>query len=228
MKYELETLYEAFVDSDKGCHRMHFEFYNDEGHTLCVRDAYDTEWTHHMYDESHLGIDHRTKDGTWVFRITNRTAGTWLYWKEGQCYTPHITKVPDDDKHFNNKSKMKGRHYDTLIMDDMPMGSSVSTPEDAKKATEWYERTQGIDFANPLQPKIKFTSKKEVKGKMLQLIDVIFFNRKTKEIDFRKEIVAVDMEEAYMLAAQEYGKYNSKVHMRHANCLFSFVENSKE
>jgi hypothetical protein len=33
---------------------------------------------------------------------------------------------------------------------------------------------------------------KEVKSKMLQLIDVILFNRKTKEIDFRKEIVAVD------------------------------------
>ena len=84
-----------------------------------------------------------------------------------------------------------------------------------------------VTKAQTLEPGM-IKAKKEVKGKMLQLIDVIFFNRKTKEIDYRKEIVAVDVEEAYMLAAQQYGKYNSKVHMRHANCLFSFIGDNEK
>ena len=83
---------------------------------------------------------------------------------------------------------------------------------EVKRAVDWY----------------KEACKKEVKSKMLQLIDVIFFNRKTKAVDYRKEIVAVDIEEAYMLAAQDYGKYNSKVHVRNAVYMFSFVEDDKE
>jgi len=67
-----------------------------------------------------------------------------------------------------------------------------------------------------------------VKSKMMQLIDVIFFNRKTRHIDYRENIVAINIEEAYMLAAQDYTKYNPKVHVKHANCLFSFVEDDKE
>ena len=112
---------------------------------------------------------------------------------------------------------MGGRHYDALIIDDMPMVSKSSSPEEVKRAVEW-----GTQYH--LKPEYM----EEVKGKMLQLIDVIFFNRKTKVIEYHKEIVAVDTEESYMLAAQDYGKYDPKVHVRNAHCLFSFVEDDKE
>ena len=119
------------------------------------------------------------------------------------------------------------QHDDMVDAFGYAVAANKDVEKEVKQVTEWYERTQGIDFANPLQPKIKFTSKKEVKGKMKQLIDVIFFNRKTEEVDYRKEIVATDIEEAFMLAAQDYGKYNSKTHARHATCMFSFSEEDK-
>jgi hypothetical protein len=152
-----------------------------------------------------------TKYGVWRY---NHGRVSWEFTKDSvrqTNYRPVIIRecgIPE----------MKGRHYDMLIEDDMP--SSISTVEDAKKAIRWHK----MQTQYHLKPEFM----KEVKNKMLQLIDVIFFNSKDKKIDFRKDIVAVDVEEAYMLAAQEYGKYDSKVHMRHAVCLFSFCDDSKE
>jgi len=85
---------------------------------------------------------------------------------------------------------------------------------EVKKAIEWCEK-----------------AKKEVKKKMgdeLQLIDVIFFNKKTEVIDYRENIVAQDTEEAYMIAANDFGKYSSKVHIRRANCILGFCSVKKE
>ena len=70
---------------------------------------------------------------------------------------------------------------------------------------------------------------KEVKKKMyLQAIDVIFFDRKTKKVVYREIIVANDTEGAYMLAAQDFGKYDPKVHVKNARCLFGFNEQNAE
>ncbi len=128
-----------------------------------------------------------------------------------ECGIP-ISSLADEEPEF------KGRHYDALIIDDIPMGSTSSSPEEVRRTTEWY----GTQYH--LNPEYM----EEVKGKMLQLIDVIFFNRKTKVIEYHKEIVAINTEEAYMLAAQDYGKFNPKVHVRHAHCLFGFDEDDKE
>ena len=71
--------------------------------------------------------------------------------------------------------------------------------------------------------------KKEVKNEMyLQAIDVIFFNRKTKKVAYRELIVANDTEGAYMLAAQAFGKYDPKVHVKYAHCMFGFNEHNAE
>jgi len=147
---------------------------------------------------------------------------TYLYY-----YTAYgVWRCTTRNGKWEFSSNRGGRDYRPTIIrkceipqrDDMvdAFGYAVTANEDVEKevkqATEWYEKC----------------IKKEVKGKMKQLIDVIFFNRKTEEVVYRKEIVAENIEEAFMLAAQEYGKFNSKVHMRHANCLFSFVEVDKE
>ena len=196
---EAETMYKAVVNIDDGVFRIYFKFFwngdekmlwiakTDEGHLAT---------TYHIatVDE----VRHTCPEGVWIVRFSRECNPVWLLKREEYYYSPTISKASS-----------KGRHYDMLVEDDTV--SCATTPKDAKKAIEWYEK-----------------AKKEVKGEMLQLIDVIFFNRKTKEIDYRKEIVAVDVEEAYMLAAQEYGKYDSKVHMRHANCLFSFIGDNKK
>lgn len=72
-------------------------------------------------------------------------------------------------------------------------------------------------------------AKKEVKSKMvLHVIDVIFFNRKTKKVEYRELKVAHDTEGAYMLAAQEFGKYDPKLHVKYAHCMFGFNEQNEE
>jgi len=45
------------------------------------------------------------------------------------------------------------------------------------------------------------------------LFHVIFFNRKTEVIDFKGYIPAASETDACMLAAQTYGKYDSKTHI---------------
>lgn len=84
--------------------------------------------------------------------------------------------------------------------------------EEVRRTLKWFEE-----------------AKKEVKSEMeLQLIDVIFFNKKTKVIDYRENIVAADTEEAYILAAQDYREYDVKVHIRRANCILSFKDDYVE
>jgi hypothetical protein len=114
-----------------------------------------------------------------------------------------------------------GRHYNRLIEDDI---ASCETKKDdveaeVKAAAEWYERTQGIDFANPLQPKLNWPSKIKWDGitveggdKMKALYHVILFNRKTEEIDFKEYVSAKSEMDATMLAAQAYSSYDSDVH----------------
>lgn len=208
--YNCETVYKAELAHDS----IYFVFTNRRKSLLSIMraDISDDGWTHYTVGAAIAEVRHYVVSGTWVIRFpaNGSVAPVEIEFKKksekGCVFKPHVHEtnmiVPSEDV-------LEGRHYDIITEDDI--ASCATTPKDAMKAVEWYKNLKG-----------------EVKGKMLQLIDVIFFNRKTKEIDYRKEIVAVDVEEAYMLAAQEYGKYNSKVHMRHAHCLFSFVEDNEK
>ena len=178
---------------------IHFMFSYREGvKRVSVMDAKNPGDWHSYHIGTTTELNYYVPNGTWILRIHVGCFSDWLF-KDKVNGTLSTAII----------SRAWGRHYDTVVEDDI--ASCATTPKDAKKTAEWYKKL-----------------KEEVKGKMLQLIDVIFFNRKTKEIDYRKEIVAVDIEEAYMLAAQEYGKYDSKVHMRHANCLFSFIGDNEK
>jgi len=151
---------------------------------------------------------------------------TYLYY-----YTAYgVWRCTTGNGKWEFSSNKGGRDYRPTIIrkceipqhDDMvdAFGYAVTANEDVEKevkqATEWYKRTQGVDFANPLQPKVKFTGIKEVKRKMgdKALFHVILFNRKTEVIDFKGYIPAVSETDACMLAAQTYGKYDSNIHVR--------------
>ena len=211
--YEQETKYVASVEVHGKKVSIFFSFYHWQGKKMLWVAAPGDSGFAQEYDMATTDeILYKCPEGTWVLCHHYGENSRWVFKGANTClYEPTISLA-------NEEPEFKGRHYDALIMDDIPMGSKSSSPEEVKKATEWY-KTQ-----YHLKPKYM----REVKKKMLQLIDVIFFNRKTKAVDYRKEIVAVDIEEAYMLAAQDYGKFNSKVHVRNANCLFSFVEDDKE
>jgi len=89
-------------------------------------------------------------------------------------------------------------------------------------------RTEEGDKMSPTEEKYysyDIIDEKEVKNKMyLHLIQVIFFNRQTKKIEYEKDIVAQDEETAFMLAAQDFKKYDPKVHVKHAYSRFGFNE----
>jgi len=98
-------------------------------------------------------------------------------------------------------SDKDGHRYEPMIS----LADETKAEEEVKRTIEWY--------------------KKEVKNKMYtHLYQVIFFNRQTKEIEYKKDIVAKDEETAFMLAAQDFKKYDPKVYVKHAYCRFGFNE----
>lgn len=197
--YAPETVYEAHINAHISIYFM-FSYRQNVKRVSIMRSDVPGDWTNYTLSVG-KEIHYQVPGGTWILRVHIGCHPDWLFKSSssGNLCTPTISRAWGEVKHV-------GKIDDVILEDTKP-----TTMAQVNEAIRWYKK-----------------AKKEVKNKMLQLIDVIFFNRKTKEIDFRKEIVAVDTEEAYMLAAQEYGKYNSKVHMRHANCLFSFVEEDKD
>lgn len=246
MEYKADRVYKAVVNNAGGVYRIYFMFCNDPvlGKVVGIGKGIHTgpEWTYY-----HIGtateVRHPCPEGTWVITFYPVCDPTWrLYPKTGSWWTPTISLE-------NEEPETRAQRVWREIQEGDVHGTSVTPAERAKAevmgTVEWYKKQQAkerrddrIDAAiyginlqtagRRRQGIITSIKEKEVKKKMLQLIDVIFFNRKTKVVDYRKEIVAVDTEEAYMLAAQDYGKYNSKVHIRNAVCMFSFVEDGED
>ena len=224
MNYKVDVLYTAYVDIREDVHRIYFMFHHyREGNmkSLFIKKGLKDGWNSYTIGVTDT-IQYVCPEGIWRVNFHIHCNPTWMFYFKGANYEPTISAMDDDD--------YKGKHYEAVIEDDMvdAFGYAVTANKDVEKevkqVTKWYERTRGIDFANPLQPKIKFTSKKEVKGEMLQLIDVIIFNRKTEVVDFRKDIVAPDRSEAALVAVQEFGKYNPKIHIIEERCILEFTE----
>lgn len=143
-----------------------------------------------------------TKYGVW-----RRTAGSgkWEFDsdKGGRNYrhaTIRVCGIPQE---------IKGRHYDALIVDDMPIAEQEETLIQ-KNYREMKAKANADRRWNEV------LNKKEVKDKMdstKSLFRVILFNRKTEEIDYKGYTPACGKQDATMQAAQTYGKYDSKVHL---------------
>ena len=192
--YEPETVYEAYVNANVSIYFMFTRRQNVRRVSIMRSDVSDGIWTNY-----HIGtateVNYYVPNGTWILRIHVGYQPDWLF-KDKVNGTLSKAII----------SKAWGKHYDTVVEDDI--ASCATTPEDVKEAVKWYKKT-----------------KEEVKGKMyLQLIDVTIFNRKTKHIDFRENIIAENNDEAYLLAVQAFGKYNPKVHVKAANCILGFNE----
>ena len=222
--YDRETVYKAELAHDS----IYFVFTDRRKSLLSIMraDVCDDDWTHYGVSNATAAIRHPVTSGAWIVRFPpgGTTAPIEIVFskksEKGCVFKPHI-----------HETNMTVPSYDIAKRDDMAdaFGYAVTASKDVKKevkqATEWYKRTQGMDFANPLQPKIKFTSMKEVKDKMyLQLISVTIFNRKTLEVDFHKNVIAENNDEAYLLAVQSFGKYDPKIHVKAAKCILGFTE----
>jgi len=194
VNYKPDTIYRAVVNTNETCCRIFFLFSRSR---VCVgEDIHRGHWSEYVISAA-TEIHHVVPKGIWILYLSSGEIPRWI---------------------FRDKN---GHIYDPMIS----LADETRTKEEVKQAAEWYEITQGVDFSNPLQPKIKFTGTKEVKNKMyLHLIQVIFFNRQTKKIEYEKDIVAKDEETAFMLAAQDFKKYDPKVHVKHAYSRFGFDE----
>ena len=192
--YKPDTIYKAVVNIDSGVYRIYFLFSNSHkgGKCVSIGEGIHTgpEWSvYHIATAT--DVYHTCNEGTWMMHIPEGCYPTWSFrqWGVKHSHKATISLV-------NEEPEFKGRHYDAIIMDDMP--SKSTTPEEAKKVISWYK------------------SMKEVRESMgdKALFHVILFNRKTEVIDFKDYIPAASETDACMIAAQKFGKYDSDTHIR--------------
>lgn len=210
MKYELDTIYQAFVESDGVFARLYFVVdYN--GNRFTVKDAYDTDW--HIFPVNHLcpTLLYRCSSGEWHLHDD----GVWTLQREEFMYRAVVSKADDEDpvvKDDLHKSA-PGKHYDAIVMDDMP--GCRTSPEDTKKAVDWYKRMFDLPLVGAKRRRTGIITSITEGGNEMgkSLFHVILFNRKTEKIDFKEYIPALEATDACMVAAQRLGKYDPKIHI---------------
>lgn len=196
MKYELDTIYQAFVSHDETFARLYFVFDYDY-YRVTVKDAYDGNWKIYHIAGS-MRFTHTCDHGTWkaVLGQGGVKAGVrWEYRRGGHVHFPSISLADTDDPNVID-SMRKGKHYDAIVEDDI-----VDAMEDVMQDVHRRKRA-GI-----------ITNITEGGNEMhKELYHVILFNRKTEKIDYKAYITAADETEAAMTAAHDYDKYDAKVH----------------
>ena len=222
--YEVDTIYKAVANTNKNVYRIFFLFSYSARVGKCINigeGVYEGQWN--VY---HIGtateIHHVCSEGVWIMSFHEGENPTWKFIQDdGYKYTPTISLANAKTRrnHYNtpdDPETLAQKNYREMVEEDKRKGSiygTACTPaeyakEEVRRTLRWYEK-----------------AKKEVKGKMyLQLIDVTIFNRKTKHVDFREDIIAENNDEAYLLAVQAFGKYDPKVHVKAANCILGFSE----
>ena len=202
MEYMLDTIYEARVAAGKSCHRIYFLFSNSQkgGKCVSIGEGIHTgpEWIAYYIGTSYE-VHHVCPEGSWILFVA---CNVWRFKEKSGCmHIPTISLANEEQEGFNTQYTLKPEY----------------THIDLQTAGR---RRQGI---------ITNIKEEEVKKEMyLQAIDVIFFNRKTKKVEYREIVVAHDIEGAYMLAAQDFGKYDPKLHVKNAHCMFGFNEQNAE
>jgi len=101
--------------------------------------------------------------------------------------------------------RMKGKHYDYVIEDDMIDAYKYALGSLTIGEQECYNcLTKGDD---------KMTK---------YLFHIILFNTETEQIDFKGYIAASSDDDARMLAAQTFGKFDPKVHATNCKQIMSY------
>ena len=194
INYKPDTIYRAVVNTNEICCRIFFLFSRSR---VCVGEDIRRGHCGEYIISAATEIHHVVPEGIWILHLSWGEIPRWI---------------------FRDKN---GHRYEPMIS----LADETKAEEEVKQAAVWYKITQGVDFSNPLQPMVTFTGTKEVKNKMYtHLYQVTFFNRQTKEIEYEKDIVAKDEETAFMLAAQDFKRYDPKVYVKHAYCRFGFDE----
>jgi len=230
LKYELDTIYQAFVDTGHACHRMYFMFdenWQRNGGMICIKDACDVDWTTLPLDTA-PNFAHPCSYGTWHLRISADYQPEWKLHKKNKhgtyVYIPVISKADDTDPQVKDDlhGGMKGKHHDALIEDDMAdafaygMTKKEDVEKEVKQVVDWWKMVKLGDKKMSLDSIRKMfnecTSKKGGNEMHKELYHVILFNRKTEKIDYKAYIVAIGEMEAGMTAAHDYEKYDGKIH----------------
>lgn len=220
VRYELDTIYKAVANTNKNCCRIYFRFFlwsNNSQKMLWVAQSTDGILGKTYHIDTAIEVRHVTNEGIWVLSFHRGRSPTWGFIQnDGHKYKPSISlahmPIPTARMwHDARQAEARQSRKDDMV--DAAIYGTACTPteyakEEVRRVLKWYEK-----------------AKKEVKGKMyLQLFDVILFNRETKHVDFREDMIAESPEEAYLLAVQAFGKYNPKVHVKQANCILGFDE----
>ena len=147
----------------------------------------------HRYD-TEGAITYQTCYGFWKYSFT----GKWYFADLGSTHWRQATIREEG-------IRMKGKHYDYVIEDDMIDAYKYALGSLTIGEQECYNcLTKGDD---------KMTK---------YLFHIILFNTETEQIDFKGYIAASSDDDARMLAAQTYGKFNTKVHATNCKQIMSY------
>ena len=194
VSYKLDTVYKAVANTNKNCCRIYFKFFlwsNNTQKMLWVAQSTDGILAKTYHIATATEVHHVTNEGTWVVSFHRGRSPTWGFVQnDGHRYVPTISLATMTQYHLKPKYT-KDDMVDTAIY-----GIDLQT---AKR------RRQGV-----------ITGIKEVKGKMAfekNIYHIMFFNKKTEQIEFKKYVPAKDIQAAVMIAAQTYKDYNPDIHM---------------
>jgi len=189
----MDTIYKASVNIGNSSNRVriYFLFAKSKlgGRSVSIGEGIYTgpEWqVYHITTATE--VHHTCPEGTWILYLYPDRSPEWaLRKKDGHMCEPIICLA--------NEPKMKGQHYDALIIDDMNIGE-LESYEDYKK--------KGDDKMSKY------------------LWHVILFNTDTEQIDFKGYIPACSDNDARMMAAQTFGKFDPKVHAVNCKQIMSY------
>jgi len=192
--WEKDITYEARVAAGEGWHRMYFSFSNDKRLGQSVSVGYSCSSKRDVYFiGTSYEVHHVCPEGSWILLVA---CNVWRFkGKDGSMQTPTISLA-------NEEPEFRGKHPEVIIEYDMP--SKSGSLKDVEKTMKWYNATKKM---------FDICTTEGGNDMSKSLFHIILFNKETETIDYKVYVPAKDKQEATMTVAQNYGKYDSKVHL---------------
>ena len=218
--FKQNVIYEASICELYVHARLYFTFDYDY-HRVTLHDAHDVDWRA-LPVRSHgsLAVVHSCAHGDWILQILKDDM-QWWYKKQGKKYIPTISKPHEDDPQLRAAINNELKEPKEKMFADINKEIQESIREKCGVPPEYY--CVQNPYSLPAGEQECYECLKKGDDKMSKYLwHVILFNTDTEKIDFKEYIPARSDDDAQMLAAQTFGKFDPKVHAVNCKQIMSY------